>query len=169
MIPTQTTHQDVPAPQQMPTTTVVLAPPQPQAPVTVESAKTAQPSEPTMEQPGGSVDEPARKGPGTASEQGLQITPEEERRLAAIAAAAEVANTPMQRGEVVDVYAPSGVAGVRQLQGWLGNWEARLTCIGIPQEKVAFEAKRLSQTAFQQWASRMVWEYDPQQVCVCPQ
>jgi hypothetical protein len=66
-------------------------------------------------------------------------------------------HTPRQLGEQVPEPAPfHPVSRQPVLAGWLANWSYTLAQAGVPATKVAFEANRLDQTAFQAWAYRQM-------------
>lgn len=105
----------------------------------------------------------------TADEQGFgeQQRLDEARRALEDAAAFD---NPRQRGE--QVRAPSEANPVSrnaQLRGWLSNWEYSLSKSGVASQKVRFEASRLNQADFEQWASRqMRYRYKEPQIIHAP-
>lgn len=94
--------------------------------------------------------------PATAAEQGFGSAREdaETRRMLEDLAAR---STPRQKGIVVPapkLRNPVGSdAGSRE---WLGNWAWALGNVGVSQEKIRFEAGRLSRPDFEAWASRQL-------------
>jgi hypothetical protein len=95
----------------------------------------------------------AALGPTTAAEQGFD--PDAARRQAQIrahAARLQRLQHPRQKGQVVNVPAPVGVA-----QGsddrWR-QWQHVLVAVDVPAQKVAFEAQRLPWAQFERWAYR---------------
>lgn len=63
-----------------------------------------------------------------------------------------------QKGQVQEVYArTNGVLKKQDMRLWVRSWSERLTQAGVHPEKIYFEANRLNEKEFAQWASRQVW------------
>ncbi len=121
-----------------------------------------QPTAPPVQnqQPSNAMSEPSvpesASQVGSALDQGLNEGPtaEEARRALADAVAR---STPRQKGQVVTVPTLSNpVSKDKAAQGWLANWELALTRVGVSENKVWFEANRLSRADFEAWASRQL-------------
>ena len=94
----------------------------------------------------------------TAQEQGMIEPPADPGRAAREAADAAQANSPRQLGQTVAVPAPLAPVGRTPGQAaWVSAWVQRLSSVGVAETKSRFEADRLTQEAFEQWASRQVW------------
>lgn len=97
------------------------------------------------------------QGSGTARAQGYtgdlyrQISPWELETL-------NSRNHPRQAGVKTLVHSRSnGVGTQSDDQAWLASWTRKLVALGVHQDKVRFEARRLTKDEFSRWASRQVW------------
>ena len=94
--------------------------------------------------------------PGTATEQGFGAAQDAEqaRRVLEDLAAR---STPRQKGIVVPAPMLRNPVGTDpSAREWLGNWSWALGNVGVSQEKIRFEASRLSRADFETWASRQL-------------
>jgi ribosomal protein S20 len=103
----------------------------------------------------------------TASAQGY-VDPNAALRKAAQERDQELDNTPRQKGQVINP--PSFGRTVSNDKGliiWFQNWSYVLNQHGISQQRINFEANRLSEPEFRDWANRQVLastgQYTPQQ------